>query len=335
MNVLKIKSAACAVVFCCTAITYSFAQKAIEEERASGYKGNFNTNIQVPEKATSFIVLGDWGRNGGFYQPDVALQMAQVAATAGIDFVVSVGDNFYPSGVQSVTDPAWTYSFEQIYKDHFLQNDWYVALGNHDYKGNIQAQIDYTNVSRRWQMPATYFSKKIKLNDDDELLMIIMDTNPFIKSYYAKEDEMSENVHKQDTALQRQWLQTILSDTSSKIKWRMVVGHHPMYSGGKRKTSTDTKDIKDGFESFFNKMKVDAYVCGHEHDLQIIKPEQSYTTQFLSGAGCEVRPSGAITGTKFWASSPGIMLFSIKGKEMLVQVVHADGRVLYTYRINH
>jgi hypothetical protein len=79
---------------------------------------------------------------------------------------------------------------------------------------------------------------------------------------------------------------------------------------------------------------VDAYFCGHEHDLQIIKPKGRYTTQFLSGAGCEVRPTGNREGTVFAAELPGFMTFSINETNLLTQVVGADGSILYTATLN-
>lgn len=304
------------------------------EEKASGYADGFNTHIELIDQSLNFLIIGDWGRHGGYHQKTVADQMAKVSATADLNFIVSVGDNFYPDGVQSVQDPSWNSSFENIYSNHMLFSDWWVVLGNHDYKGNIQAQIDYSKISRRWHMPATYFREKIKLANGKELLLVFMDTNPFVTSYYEKSGNMRNNLALQDTAAQYKWLKETLADTSSNIQWKIVVGHHPMYSGGMRKGKKDTEDIRLKFEALFNAAKVDAYVCGHEHDLQIIKPTKQFTTQFLSGAACEVRPSGATEGTEFWAAAPGMMLFSLTTKELNVQVIHADGRVLHQKKIS-
>lgn len=37
---------------------------------------------------------------------------------------------------------------------------WFVALGNHDYKGNAEAQVDYTFMGndKRWNMPGYQFT---------------------------------------------------------------------------------------------------------------------------------------------------------------------------------
>src|ERR1700733_3511395 len=98
--------------------------------------------IVTTKKAINFIAMGDFGRNGEYMQKEVATQMGITAKDFGADFFVITGDNFYPSGVASTQDYSWTASFETIYTAHSLQNPWYVVLGNHDYKGNVQAEID-------------------------------------------------------------------------------------------------------------------------------------------------------------------------------------------------
>src|SRR5690625_3154462 len=97
-----------------------------------------------------------------------------------------------------------------------------------------------------------------------------------------------------------------------------------MYSGGKRKNSEDTLLFEKKFADLFDQYKVDAYICGHEHDLQIIKPKGRYTTQFLSSAASEVRVSAETEGTIFAADMPGLMIFSIKDNQLLVQSVKAN-----------
>src|ERR1700754_1430566 len=100
--------------------------------------------------AMRFMAVGDWGRNGEYDQQEVAKQMGIWGVEHANDFVISVGDNFYPKGVVSETDPLFHYSFENIYTAHSLQCDWHVVMGNHDYHGDPDAQVRYSKVSRRW-----------------------------------------------------------------------------------------------------------------------------------------------------------------------------------------
>ena len=318
--------------------SFSFAQEKVtpfEYEKQTGYKGKNIPDLTYIEDSFSFIVLGDFGRVGDYYQKDVAREMGHATIVLEAEFIVSVGDNFYPNGVQSTQDYHWISSFENIYTDPSLYTDWYVALGNHDYRGNVQAQIDYSQISRRWNMPERYYSKTFELKNGEKLLMVVMDTNPYIDSYH-KNPEKYSGIQEQDTLAQTKWLENQLKTNDKSVKWKIVVGHHPLYSGGKRKESKDTKSFEAKFADLFDKYKVDAYICGHEHDLQIIKPKGRYTTQFLSGAASEVRQSGEREGTIFAATEPGFMTFSIIHNKMLIQSVKADeneAKVIHKYEI--
>ena len=308
------------------------AQSTVQRD-PSGYQEGYNRELKTLDKSLNFLLMGDFGRYGQFFQKEVADQMGKAAATIESDFVVAVGDNFYPNGVQSTQDYSWIASFESIYTNYNLQTPWYVALGNHDYRGNIQAQIDYSKLSRRWHMPSQYFSKTFELKDGNKVLMVVIDTSPFIDSYHEKKSDMYENIIAQDTTAQKKWIEKELATTDKSIKWKIVVGHHPLYSGGKRKDNADTKSFEKKFTGLFDKYKVDAYFCGHEHDLQIIKPKGHYTTQFLSGAACEVRPTGSREGTIFVAEQAGFMTFALNELNLLAQVVDANGKVIHTTTI--
>jgi tartrate-resistant acid phosphatase type 5 len=127
------------------------------------------------------MAIGDWGRNGEYDQTEVAKQMGLWGAAHPNDFVISVGDNFYPKGVISEQDPLWHYSFENIYTAHSLQCDWFSILGNHDYLTDPDAQIRYSKISRRWNMPARYYTKQVSLGTNKGKAMFIMiDTDPML-----------------------------------------------------------------------------------------------------------------------------------------------------------
>lgn len=190
------------------------------------------TGISIPKDALHFFVIGDWGRNGEYGQKEIAIIMADAAKQVEPDFIISTGDNFYPSGVRSVMDPHWKASFEDVYSQHSLQGDWFVVLGNHDYKGNPDAQIEYTTISRRWNMPSRYYSKIFGINKSQSAQFIFMDTNPYVDAYH-KEDE-TYHVKGIDTARQRKWMDSVLSQ-APKNDWKFVIGHHSIYSLGKRK----------------------------------------------------------------------------------------------------
>lgn len=287
------------------------------------------------DSVLNFIVMGDWGRNGADHQLQVAAQMGVTASAYKSQFVISTGDNFYPSGVISEWDPLWRYSFEDIYTAFSLQWDWYPVLGNHDYKSDPDAQIRYSKISRRWKMPARYYAKKFFVNGDtaQAVLIAFVDTNPLIPKFYSN-TEYGPNVRSQDTLQQKKWLETVLADPSPNIKWKIVVGHHPMYSGGGRTETYDTKAIRASLEPLLLNYGVDMYLSGHEHSLQYMGPVKG-VHHFISGAASERTPARLLPFSRFAASEYGFMLFSLAADKAVVRVIDADGKTIYQTTVAH
>lgn len=100
------------------------------------------------------MVANDLGRNGYYEQKPIAELMGVMAEEIGPDAVLALGDVHHFEGVQSVNDPLWMTNYELIYPHPELMIDWFAICGNHEYRGNTQAVMDYSKVSRRWEMPA-------------------------------------------------------------------------------------------------------------------------------------------------------------------------------------
>jgi len=266
----------------------------------------------------NFLAIGDWGRNGEYDQAEVAKQMGQWATTHPNDFVISVGDNFYPLGVISENDPLFHYSFESIYTAHSLQCDWYPVLGNHDYGSDPDAQVRYSKISRRWNMPARYYTKEVDLGKDAKVLFVMIDTDPFL--FEAKKDYVDK---------QMGWIDQTLSNAGADVKWKIVVGHHPSYTVGPRITNYDTLTMRKAITNIFEKHKVDVYLSGHDHSLQHLKPA-GYTHQFISGAGSELtHVTEGIDYAKFQSSEHGFMYFSVDANRIHVRAINVTGNTIY------
>ena len=286
--------------------------------------------LEFPENSLNFIVLGDWGRYGDDHQRQVADQMAKTAREADISFYISTGDNFYPKGVASTDDPQWHYSFEEIYKDFAHQKEWYSILGNHDYMGDPDAQVAYTQLSRRWEMPARYYSKEFGLRDGsgEKIQVAFIDTNPLIPEFY-RNTEYGPNVRTQDTTAQKRWLRRTLTEKGKDVKWNLVVGHHPMFTASeKRREWYDTKTIRRSLRNLLETSDVDAYIAGHDHSLQHLFPEGG-VHHFVSGSASEATQVGKLDFSKFSASEYGFLLFSVTSKEIIVHAIAHTGEILY------
>ncbi|HUO22124.1 MAG TPA: tartrate-resistant acid phosphatase type 5 family protein [Caulobacteraceae bacterium] len=271
----------------------------------------------APDSALTFLAVGDWGRDGADHQRDVADRMGETASELGARFIVSVGDNFYEDGVASVDDPAWKTSFEDVYTAPSLQVPWYAALGNHDYHRNSQAQIDYSAKSHRWRMPARYFTVKQTTPDGAKVEIFVLDTSPFIKSYYA-DGAVKVKVAGQDTDAQLRWFEQALGE--SQADWKIVVGHHPVYSGGRPGASTvdDNKgestpggspDLIAALDPILQRHGVPLYLNGHDHDLQHVR--RGLTDYVCTGAGSKTRKLCETEGSDFCSLESGFVACAV------------------------
>ncbi|MBC7721468.1 MAG: metallophosphoesterase [Pedobacter sp.] len=305
------------------------AQKSnYKKEAETGHKVAEIKGLQTVKKSLNFLVMGDWGRHGEPYQKAVAEQMTSAAVGLDATFVVAVGDNFYPKGVISEYDPSWKSSFEDVYHQHPLFIDWYVVLGNHDYKTNPDAEVAYSKISARWHMPSRYFSVVKTLPDGSKAEFFYIDSSPFQTDYYS-DQEYGPKVATADTSAQKKWLENGLKNSTA--NWKFVVGHHPLYSAGKRKGKTG--DMLNSFAPLFEKYKVDAYFCGHEHHLEFDQPEGYHFVEFISGAAAEATPVTSAPYAKFVAQEFGFLSATLTAKEMLVQFINHEGKIIYTTSI--
>jgi acid phosphatase len=276
----------------------------------------------------NFIVFGDWGRNGEQDQLDVAAQMSIAAKDMDAKFIISVGDNFYENGVASVDDPQWQTSFEKVYSVPSLQVPWRVILGNHDYHANCDAQIAYAKTSPRWKMPARYYVQSEKIDAATAVDFFYLDTTPMIKSYYstANAEKTGAQVITQDVPKQLAWFKDALA--ASTAPWKIVVGHHPIYSGGGH---GDTAELIETILPLLQEHKVQAYFNGHDHDLQHLQAGD--VNLFDSGAGSQHTLTFYTKRSKFAKSSSGFTAVALQSDKMDVRMIDDRGQLLYTATI--
>jgi acid phosphatase len=274
----------------------------------------------------NFLVIGDWGRDGDGFQTKVATQMVAAARATPVNFVVSVGDNFYEEGVRTTHDRQFTTSFEQVYADSALQVPWYVALGNHDYQGDPQAQVDYTQVSRRWHMPARYFSVVRRIDDSTSVELFLIDTTPFITEY--RTEAKYARVANADTGPQLRWLDSALA--ASTAQWKLVFGHHPVYSASPK--HGNTKELIRDLKPLLEKYHAQVYVAGHDHNLQDLHTRR--VEYFISGGGSEARPAGHDAHTRFSATSAGFLAIQLDASTLRARFVSPKGKTLYTTTVS-
>ncbi|KAI4352073.1 hypothetical protein L6164_006359 [Bauhinia variegata] len=287
--------------------------------------------IEHPAKADatlSLVVIGDWGRKGKYNQSEVALQMGRVAEKLNIDFVISTGDNFYDDGLIGIGDAAFEDSFSRIYNAKSLQKTWYNVLGNHDYRGDVLAQLNpiLGKIDKRWICQRSF------IVDTEIAEFFFVDTTPFVDKYFYKPKH-----HKYDwrgVLPRKKYLSKLLEDLDLALKgstanWKIVVGHHTIRSIGHH---GDTIELKMQLLPILEANNVDMYINGHDHCLEHISSTTSQI-QFLTSGGGSKAWKGDINknnldGVKFYYDGQGFMSMELEKSNAKIVYYDIFGQVL-------
>ena len=277
------------------------------------------------EDKLNFYVANDLGRNGYYDQKPIAELMGTLAETIGPEFVLAAGDVHHFEGVRSVDDPLWMTNFELIYSHPELMIDWFPLLGNHEYRGNTQAVLDYTQVSRRWTMPARYYTRSFD-EEGTTLRVVWIDTAPLIDKYREDVDKYPD-AGKQDMQAQLTWLDSVL--TAATEDWVIVAGHHPIYADTDKSESERT-DLQKRVDTILRRHRVDIYLCGHIHNFQHIRVKGSDIDYIVNTSGSLSRQVKPTEGTVFCSSEPGFSVVTATPERLELRMVDKQGNVLHT-----
>ena len=285
--------------------------------------------ILWPAAASSqinFLVLNDSGRNGYYEQKPIAEIMGRLAEEDDIEAVLALGDVHHFMGVASTSDPLWMTNYELIYSHPELQIPWYPILGNHEYRGNTQAVLDYSKVSRRWMMSRRYYSKVFE-DDGVSVRIVFIDTVPLIDKY-RKDPEDYPSASDQNMERQLRWLDKELA--SAREQWVVVVGHHPVFAHTSKDESERT-DLQQRLLPILNRHKVDMYICGHIHNFQHIRQEGSEIDFIVNSAASLSRPKvSKIEGTVFVSGEAGFSVLRCEKESLRLDMINGEGKQIYS-----
>lgn len=294
----------------------------------------FGTFAQTPEiwstlkKEANFFLANDLGRNGYYDQKQIADLMGVMAEEIGPECVIAAGDVHHFDGVQSVDDPLWMTNYELIYSHPELMISWHPVLGNHEYRGNTQAVMDYSNVSRRWDMPARYYTKVYE-EDGTSVRFVMVDTTPLMGKY-REESAKYPDACKQDNTKQLEWVDSVL--TSAKEDWVIVVGHHPIYAETP-KDASERKDMQHTLGKVLAKHKqVAMYLCGHIHNFQHLQVKGNDVDYVVNSSASLSRKVKPLENTVYCSPEPGFSVIAADEKELCVHMIDKNGKVLHSVK---
>ena len=208
-----------------------------------------------------FAILGDMG-TGDDNQLRVAKSLKKLIDLENLQFVTGLGDNIYDCGATTVDDIQFVNKFEKPYSKIDNKIKFYMTLGNHDYgehycKCQVEdrelLQIKYGQLSqkngKKWYMPSRYYTFK-----RGDIEFFALDAN--VDKQTRK--EIDEQIRYMKPKIEK-----------STAKWKIAYGHQPWVSIGDHGNAPPK--LHKFFNSLFGSGLIDIYMCGDDHNKQLIE----------------------------------------------------------------
>jgi len=224
-----------------------------------------------------FLVFGDSG-TGKKDQYEVGRRMAaECEARGGCDFALMLGDNIYGRGVDAVREEGGRIVFDRKFDERFEipyepigPIQFWAIAGNHDWSSaaTIEAEIAYTDHGSRWRMPSHDFAVP---RLPAWIRIYGLDTTPVRRLKAVGQ------------------LDRAASALCGGDGWRILMGHHPVYSSGPHANRRGVYAPMEGplLEPLIEACDIHFYFSGHEHHQEHIQAPGF--DQVVQGAASKLR----------------------------------------------
>jgi len=254
-----------------------------------------------------FAVIGDYGLAG---QPE--LDVANLVKSWSPDFVITTGDNNYPTGSASTIDQnigqyyqEFIYPYTGSYGPGAAYNRFFPSLGNHDWDSpNAQPYLDYFTLPGNER----YYD--------------------FVQGpihFFAIDSDSREPDGITSSSAQAIWLQNALAASTS--PWNLVYMHHPPYSSGDHGS---TPALQWPYAAW----GADVVLAGHDHDYErLLRNGIPYFVNGLGGRATD--PFGTIvSGSQIrYNGDYGAMLVDANEAQITFQFITRAGVVIDSYAL--
>jgi len=137
-------------------------------------------------------------------------------------------------------------------------------------------------------MPGQYYSFVERAGEGFDAEFFVLDTECIRREERASTEQL-------------RWFEDKLS--RSRVRWKIVVGHHPVRSNGEH---GGIDRVRDAIEDLMHDHGVALYLSGHDHDLELLATERGFL-QVVSGAGSSTRDMCWGRDTLFASAAPGFV----------------------------
>ena len=230
-------------------------------------------NQEMPRSSKAsidIIAMGDCGVSEHALAP-TAQALASMFPSRDASFLL--GDLFYPLGIDKragVNDPR----LDKLSSTLSARSDkpLFAILGNHDRDGDWEAEIKYSRKNPQWQMPARYYFSRMSKGGLD------------VCSWFLDTDK------REFDSEQKEWLIETLSSQGPSCHWKVVSGHHFIFSGGEYE---DNQWLISHLLPVLDRYQVDLYLAGHEHQSQVLRVGRHAPLFLIAGALGDMRDKPA------------------------------------------
>jgi hypothetical protein len=255
----------------------------------------------------------------------VAAAMKSYCAQHGCDFAAMLGDNIYPNGATAGADGR---NDADRFRDLFTvpfgplangRKDFriYAVLGNHDWRTSREgamSQVRFLETSPPFYMDGLFY-RVVPPAGHGQVEIFAIDTEVMLAGTTVHKAELADDGSelrsdelekpkswiKPQTPAERHmaaWLEAALR--SSNARWKIVIGHHPLWSssGGKQEQGRALRKLLLPTLCRY----ADMYLAGHEHTLEVHTDDCSDAVpdmklpplpQVVSGSAAKMRPTNA------------------------------------------
>jgi len=268
--------------------------------------GGLAVNDLRDREIVTLLALGDGG-TGTTSQFEVGRQMARICEARDCDLAVTLGDNFYERGVSPPRDGVWDEAFVRMFEAPYQELgavQFWAVTGNHDWYGgrdSVDTMIAYSTRSDRWRMPSyDYAIPRLPA----WLTIYALDTAVLLADADIGQLERASET---------------LCDAPG---WRLVTGHHPIYSSGMHGGPGGRNPrAAAALLPLLERCDVDIYLAGHEHhqehlrtgDLHHIIQGAAGRVRSVAAAGANRAAQSLFTGARF-----GFAILEITRQEIAV-----------------
>ena len=262
-----------------------------------------------------FAVIGDFGDDN-----QAEADVAALVNSWGVDFIVSVGDNFYGATDGNYADSwqaldnetgkyyhNWIKPYLGSYGSGSLDiNRFFPALGNHDWYHLDSSRVyeDYFDLT-----PYSTSSGNERYYDFvwENIHFFVLSTygNGLTEYTFPRHNNYGEPDGVTENSIQAQWLQQAMQNADPS-HWKIVVTHHAPYSSSSEHGSEST--VRWPFKDW----GADLVLCGHDHTYERLSSNQ--LTYIVNGLGGEsIYPFGSpVPESQFrYNDDYGAMLFEV------------------------